>query len=585
MAKVLYQALGPLVSGEGSRASLGIEVVEGALPRAVVLFWVPEEVARDSEAAAKIAREVKRASSLAHPNIVKVLGLATLNEGLARVVELVDGESLRKVLDVAGKLPPRLAALVAADAAMGAHHAHVAASEGGTPLLHGDLRPETLWVSFSGVCKVGGYGAQGVAPKEQGALGRRLRCAPEQILGGRHAIDRQTDVYLLGMVLFECLAGQVSSANDPDRDRAALNQTLPRLLASGAPPELIRVVEQATAEKGQDRFPTARALRDAIDRAVGILPAHEELAVFLRGFFPESSPARNTRRREIESAIAELARRESERAQVVSRPTQSPKPANPGEPGLIEIPSAAAAPEPPKPPSAALNPPKERTIATNAVAVLLILAALGYLYLHSMELSEATEGRPVGAASAAVAVTDPPAGIESAGVDPPVRIDSPPAKAAEASAPAPPAAKTTASPSPAAAAALELTVEPPVEIAIDGRAVGRSPVSFLVSPGKHLLQFTDARRGIDVSRPIRVADGRKISQRLVIGRGIVEVSAPDGAAIYIDGKPVGTTPLKEISVYEGKHRILATLGGAKWQQGFVLGADERMSFKIETVEE
>jgi serine/threonine-protein kinase len=129
-----------------------------------------------------------------------------------------------------------------------------------------------------------------------------------------------------------------------------------------------------------------------------------------------------------------------------------------------------------------------------------------------------------------------------------------------------------------------LTVAPPVEVTIDGRALGRSPVSIALAPGKHLVQFTDASRGIDVSRSIRVAAGTKTSQQLVIGKSVVRVDAPAGAAIYVDGKSVGTAPIDEISVFEGKHRILARLGTGKWQQGFSVSANERMSFKIESID-
>jgi len=634
MAKVSYQPLGPLLSGEGSRAFLGLEVNDNAPPRPVVLVWVPEELAKDSEAAAKIARETKRAASLEHPNIIRVHGLASLDEGLARVVEFADGEPLRKVLDVAQKLPPPLAALVTADAAMGAHYAHVAGNDDGTPLLHGDIRPETLMVSFSGVCKVTGYGALGVAPKEPGGKrvqGRRLHCAPEQILGGRDAINRQTDVYLLGLVLFECLTGQIPFKDDPHFDDAVLNRPLPPLRPEEVPEALIKVVEQATAKKAYDRFPTTRALRDAIERAVGVLPAHEELESFLLQFFPEDSPARSARRREVEAGIAEQARRASQRDQPSAPPAESTKVAKADESRAaakavpIETPSAAPSRERSAPPFSAFNPPKERSIATYIVPMLLALAALGYWYLdhrneapHNSQLaaegsakptpvntadavpptasSQADEPRADPAARAAKPTnaetpTAPPATTgmasaarTSAATNVPSRIQ--PAVAKE---PAELAAVSSvpkgSSTSVGGEATLELTVEPPVEIAIDGRKVGRSPVNLTLSPGKHAIQFTDASRGINVSRSIHVADKGKTSQRLVIGKGTVEVSAPDGAAIFIDGKPVGKAPVPEIPVFEGKHQILATLGSAKWKQGFSVNPNERMSFKIETIEQ
>jgi serine/threonine-protein kinase len=71
----------------------------------------------------------------------------------------------------------------------------------------------------------------------------------------------------------------------------------------------------------------------------------------------------------------------------------------------------------------------------------------------------------------------------------------------------------------------------------------------------------------------------------VLGKGLVEVTAPEGALISIDGQSVGSAPVKEISVYEGKHRIQATLGGAKWQKSFSLGVNQRMFFNIETTAE
>ncbi len=610
MSKV-YQPLGPLLSGAGSRAFLGLEVARGVASRAIVLVWVPDEIANDPEALAKIERETLRAASLEHPNIIKVYGLATLDEGTARVVEFADGESLRKVLDVAQKLPPRLAALVAADAAVGAHHAHVTGDS--APLVHGDIRPETLMVSFSGVCKVAGYGALGVAPKEQGGRrvqGRRTHCAPEQILGGRDAVNRQTDVYLLGLVLYECLTGGTPFTDAPNFDDAVLHDPVPLLLPDDVPPALIKVVEKAMAKKSYDRYKTAGALRDAIEQAVGTLPAHEELEAFLHPLFPADSPERSARRREIEAGIADQDRRAG---------------------GVSESPNGASAPgadHPPSPPGsnpgelspsvASLHRAKGRYVATYVASLLLIFTALGYSYLERGKepggaklervsmVSSAREAASLSLGLAqptpkqATAPTDSPdrrgaAGsqttTESVSTDSaraavahaPARVETAVALRREDSAPESSVA-TVSAPSGAGQSSLELTVDPPVEVTIDGRALGRSPVSIALAPGKHVVQFTDASRGIDVSRSIRVAAGTKTSQQLVIGKSVVRVDAPAGAAIYVDGKSVGTAPIDEISVFEGKHRILARLGTGKWQQGFSVSANERMSFKIESID-
>lgn len=585
MSKV-YQPLGPLLSGAGSRAFLGLEVAQGSASRAIVLVWVPDEIAKNPAALAKFQRETLRAASLEHPNIIKVYGLATLDEGTARVVEFADGESLRKVLDVVQKLPPRLAALVAADAAAGAHHAHVTGDD--APMVHGDVRPETLMIAFSGVCKVAGYGALGVAPKEQGGRrvqGRRTHCAPEQIVGGRDAINRQTDVYLLGLVLYECLTGSVPFTEAANFDEAVLHDPVPLLLPD-VPPALVKVIEKAMAKKSYDRFKTAGALRDAIEQAVGTLPAHEELEAFLRPFFPADSPERSARRREIESGMADQGRRD----------TGDPmSPVGAGAAGAAHPSShpPTSGPAEVSPWIASLHRAKGRYVATYVASLLLVLTVLGYSYLGRRKdpevakletVSMATSAREAPpsmglarptskSAATADSVDRPaePARVESASAEGPADSDPEPSVAA-------------ASASGAAQSSLELKVDPPVEIAIDGRALGRSPVSLALAPGRHQIEFTDPSLGINVSRSIRVPAGAKTSQQLVIGKGVVQVEAPAGAAIYVDGKAVGTAPIGEVSVFEGKHRILATLGTAKWQQGFSVSANERTSFKIESID-
>jgi len=601
-----YQPLGPLLSGAGSRAFLGLEVAQGSASRAIVLVWVPDEIAKNPAALAKFERETLRAASLEHPNIIKVYGLATLDEGTARVVEFADGESLRKVLDVVQKLPPRLAALVVADAAAGAHHAHVTGDD--APLVHGDIRPETLMIAFSGVCKVAGYGALGVAPKEQGGRrvqGRRTHCAPEQIVGGRDAINRQTDVYLLGLVLYECLTGSVPFTEAANFDEAVLHDPVPLLLPE-VPPALVKVVEKAMAKKSYERFKTASALRDAIEQAVGTLPAHEELEAFLRPFFPADSPERSARRREIESGLADQERRD----------TGDPKsPVGAGAAGAAHpsSPQPTSSPAEVSPWIASLHRAKGRYLATYVASLLMVLTMLGYSYLGRRKDPEVAKLETVSMATSAreapssmglaqptskpAATADPAEGpaepgsrvamgtvsadsprpafaqsearVESAIVEGPAESDPEPSVAA-------------ASASGAAQSSLELKVDPPVEVAIDGRALGRSPVSLALAPGKHQIEFTDPSLGINVSRSIRVPAGARTSQQLVIGKGVVQIEAPAGAAIYVDGKAVGTAPIGEVSVFEGKHKILATLGTAKWQQGFSVSTNERMSFKIES---
>ncbi|MBZ4414551.1 protein kinase [Myxococcus sp. XM-1-1-1] len=308
MSTVRYLSLGPLLAGAGSRAFLGLALEDGLPPRPVVLIWAPQEVVQSPELTAKLTRETSRALVFEHPNILRVHSLAAQDGGLARVTEFADGEPLRRVLEASPRLPPPLAALVAADAATGLHYAHMAGNDDGTPLVHGDVRPETLMVSFSGLTKVTGYGALSVAPRERDGKrvkNRRAYSAPEQLLGGREAVNVQSDVFLLGLVLHECLSGKMPFKDNADPDKATLTRTLPTM-SQDVPLKLDAVVRKATAKRAYDRYASAHAFREAIVEAVGTLPAHTLLADYLAKLFPPENEARAARRRVIDAGIADV---------------------------------------------------------------------------------------------------------------------------------------------------------------------------------------------------------------------------------------------------------------------------------------
>ncbi|RYZ41038.1 MAG: PEGA domain-containing protein [Myxococcaceae bacterium] len=307
MSSPRYQSLGPLLAGEGSRAFLGLALEDGATPRPVVLIWAPPDIAQNPELVARLERETNRALVFEHPNILRVHGLEKLDGGLARVTEFADGEPLRRVLEVHPRMSPAFAALVVADAAMGLHYAHVAGNDDGSPLVHGDIRPETLMVSFTGFTKVTGYGALSVAPRERGGKrvkNRRAYTSPEQLLGGREAVNVQSDVFLLGLTLHECLTGKMPFKESADPDKAVLNRALPPM-PPDVPLKLDAVVRRATTKRALERYPSALAFREAVVDAIGKLPTHESFAEHLAKLFPPESDARAARRKTIELGIAD----------------------------------------------------------------------------------------------------------------------------------------------------------------------------------------------------------------------------------------------------------------------------------------
>ncbi len=600
--------LGPLFSGEGSRAFLGLRIADGeASPCALV--WVPETITCEPDLVERLRRETSSAAKLSHPNIVRVFGLAEVDEGLARVVEYADGESLRRVLEVTKRLPEGLAARVAVEAALGVQYAHLGGNEDGTALVHGDLRPETLLVSYSGVTKVSGYGALTVAPKETGGkrvMGRRRHCAPEQILGGRYAVTPQTDVYLLGVVLYEALTGEIPFLGEKDFDAAVVAKQ-PHLNSEFVPPNLRPVLGKAMAKKGSHRFPTVKAFREAIEEAMGRIPDRFDLGAFLEAAF-DADNARHARRRVLEEGIQEwvvrqglrLAAQPAPSKQQAAAPSESlstpqqpepraaPEAAEPpwlSPQEVLEVPAAASAPQleveadetPPLPQAAAqqgtVPPAPKRGVSPWALAIPALAAAAAMAFWMGRRTAPEKLDPPTTAAAPTAAAPRADGGSMPAGAGP-----APSVSLAERESPR--ERQADAPPVPRAKPTLEVVTSPPLTVSVDGRVVGRAPSKVEVAPGPHQVTLSDKSQGIRIVRKVHVKPGAN-RLALTVGKGSVAVSGPSGCDVRIDGRFVGRTPLgAPVPVFEGDHRIHVTLGDAHWQETFSLVDGEQVTVDL-----
>lgn len=572
MVNPTYRPVGPLLAGTRSTAVLGIEESMSGPGRSVVLVWAPPELSKDEERANQLRRETRRASELEHPHIVTVFGLATLNEGLARVVEFVDGESLRQVLDLVAPLPPRIAARIVADVALGAHYAHLAGNDDGSPMVHGDLRPETVMVTYAGKAKASGYGALAVAPREASGLrvvNRRRYAAPEQIIGGRTASTPQTDVFLLGLLLYEMVSGQKPWDGAPDLDHAAVALPLPLEPEDHIPAELAPLLERATRKRAADRYPTALAFRDAVDQALSLAP-HSDVAAFMERHFPKENSPRAARAQVLAEARAAQARRQEE-AKARAAKLPPPRPA----------PEQLAEPEP------RFDWRGRMPLVLGSVVAVL---AVGAIVLASRNATTRPMiVSPPATPTAAALSAEPPATATPqqpvASRDPPrteTRTDASPAALAKL---APPAASDgRLSPAPALGRTpttmLELTVEPSVEVTLDGVKVGRSPINVPAAPGKRVVELIDRSRGIDLKRAVMVGKEGVTRQTFTIGRGTLSVKMPDGASLALDGRVLGTRPGNEIPVYEGTHQLKVTLGDAVWQESFAIRPNDTLKYDV-----
>jgi eukaryotic-like serine/threonine-protein kinase len=183
-----------------------VYVAEDAeLGRRVAVKVLGTHVADDDEFRRRFVREARLAARLSHPNVVHVYDAGEDDGRPFIVMELVRGETVADLLVQRGKLPPRDAASLARQAALGLAHAHEAG------LVHRDVKPQNLLVRDDGVVKIADFGIARAAESTRltqfgTVLGTAAYLAPEQALGEQ--AGPEADIYALGAVLYELLTGR-----------------------------------------------------------------------------------------------------------------------------------------------------------------------------------------------------------------------------------------------------------------------------------------------------------------------------------------------------------------------------------------
>jgi serine/threonine-protein kinase len=241
------------------------------LKRLVALKLIAPEFALDSQFRERFAEETELAMSLEHPNVVPIHDAGDVDGRLYLAMRLVDSD-LRKVLRTDGALGPAraLAICVQAAAALDAAHAN--------GLVHRDVKPSNVLLDANDHVYLADFGltrrldGQGAPSTVSRPVGTPAYLAPEQIEG--ELVDGRADVYGLGCVLFECLAGSPPFARGSQLETAWAHleeePPTPRMLAPGLPEAIDDVVRTALAKEPDDRYPTCAALISAAEEACGL---------------------------------------------------------------------------------------------------------------------------------------------------------------------------------------------------------------------------------------------------------------------------------------------------------------------------
>jgi serine/threonine-protein kinase len=129
---------------------------------------------------------------------------------------------------------------------------------------------------------------------------------------------------------------------------------------------------------------------------------------------------------------------------------------------------------------------------------------------------------------------------------------------------------------------LELIVDPRVEALLpDGGVLGRTPVTVPLTPGRYLLSLSNPPLGINTSRTVTVNPTGHTTVRIYLNKGYVNIRAPEGGVVTVDGHNVGTAPVDELDLYEGQHRLVVNVNGARWQKYFTLEPNQRVTFTVD----
>ena len=289
--------------GIGGMASVHLARMDGpgGFQKWVAIKKIHPHLVEDESFVQMFLDEARVAARISHPNVATVFDLGKQDDTYWIAMEYLHGEPLREVMrrteELGTAMPPEIACRVIADAAEGLHSAHELLGKNGEKLglVHRDVTPHNLFVTYDGVTKVVDFGiakfSSRMSHTRAGTLkGKLAYMSPEQVHG--EGIDRRTDIFALGVVLWELTTGQRLFRMESDLDTLAkvqeCNVARPSTLIRGYPVDLEKIVMKALAKNRGERFRTARELSRALQSLLmrrGLFIASDEVAAYTQSIF------------------------------------------------------------------------------------------------------------------------------------------------------------------------------------------------------------------------------------------------------------------------------------------------------------
>jgi eukaryotic-like serine/threonine-protein kinase len=259
---------------ELGRGAMGVvyKAHDPLLDRTVAIKTVDLTLTREEGEAfeERFYREAKSAGSLNHVNIVTIYDVGKTDDVAYIAMELLEGQSLKQILDSGAFLPPDTVATIATQVADGLAFAHA------HDIVHRDIKPANIMVLDRGIVKITDFGIallpRGSRTVAGAVFGSPKYISPEQVAG--HHVDRRCDIFSLGAVLYEMLTGL------PPFDADDLNAILYKVMNETPLPPTVRnrsipsvfdhIVAKALAKIPEDRYQTAEEMASDLRELRGI---------------------------------------------------------------------------------------------------------------------------------------------------------------------------------------------------------------------------------------------------------------------------------------------------------------------------
>lgn len=304
-----YEILKPLGRGGMAEVFLARQLSLGGFSKTVVLKRILAQLGEDPKFVEMFLQEAKLAARISHPHVVEIFDVGQVGNQYFIAMEYVAGTDLSRLLQTATRLnepmPIELAARVVADLAGGLHAAHTCVNEHGqaTPIIHRDVSPHNVLISFDGLVKLTDFGiAKATDSSERTPThtikGKLSYLAPEQVRAGIGPVDTRADLFPLGLIFYQCATLEQMFRRDTEYATlwALLNEPIKTISEHRSAPKLSdAILAKALARRPEQRYASARAVQqdmEALISATGKLGSSKQLSDWMARIY-ELAKARN----------------------------------------------------------------------------------------------------------------------------------------------------------------------------------------------------------------------------------------------------------------------------------------------------